>query len=779
MNDNILAYYGFCGSYIPSVLKDIRTKKQTPVDFHPLDILVAFLVYILGFVFVAVTLALMLVVKLIFLLFRAYANHIQSTKLWFQGCVWWTVIGYFLLYILFPVAAVLLFPAAIIYASYIATLASAAVMRNDGIPVESFWILIGGISSMNIESNRYILNQDIPYLTTQTSSPVFLHWILAGLIPAILGFPVILIASLVLVLIGVVPVMISGLGRVWDLMCFNSKGSKWYVVPFLLLLLCVVPVIVLVGIVVYFLYSVLAFPVKCIWIVHEKKNLLDGFNYILGDMYIIEYSMNKFAYAMGPADQVHWASIFPESMALLAKPYMNPIEFDPYYGMDLHPSSIVEKKPRYVPRGTRRPKLDDNGNLIDMTRAGYDIPGVGYTPLEPFKLVNPMGRVPGLLHGPGVDKVPDVLPDPSSMSAEHQEGIAMAVAGLAHRMEHGTDVEQPAEQHMGFERASYTIQPVVGSAKDIDIKATSVPETSTTCCLCLFGDPDQVDEEAATTLQTAPASTTTSSSAPVAAVVETAPPVAAAAATATVVAEEAAATPSEARETQDSSSPSALPTPAVDPHAQAQAELALAEATLRSRTSASAVLTGADKQSAAVSFPPTVARTTSGGASSVNSTTEPVNKQAEFMKNLPNNISPMKPAVEAAALTAASPEQLVAIDDEEEKEDEPKEEEEDFVIAGVEQISAPAHHNHHHHHHKPPAVSSPDIETVTTPQAIVEEENDEEEEYDEEDEDDEPFELMPIVRPDLPDAWVPVASKSGETYYVNYARNQSTWSLPQ
>jgi hypothetical protein len=47
----------------------------------------------------------------------------------------------------------------------------------------------------------------------------------------------------------------------------------------------------------------------------------------------------------------------------------------------------------------------------------------------------------------------------------------------------------------------------------------------------------------------------------------------------------------------------------------------------------------------------------------------------------------------------------------------------------------------------------------------------------EEDDDDDVFVLEPVVRPDLPDEWVAV-TRDGETYYVNYARNQSNWSVP-
>lgn len=42
----------------------------------------------------------------------------------------------------------------------------------------------------------------------------------------------------------------------------------------------------------------------------------------------------------------------------------------------------------------------------------------------------------------------------------------------------------------------------------------------------------------------------------------------------------------------------------------------------------------------------------------------------------------------------------------------------------------------------------------------------------------EDFVLAPIVRPDLPDKWIELPTGDGDMYYVNYARNQSSWTKP-
>lgn len=41
-----------------------------------------------------------------------------------------------------------------------------------------------------------------------------------------------------------------------------------------------------------------------------------------------EYKLNKYAYALSPADPVHWASCFPPRWAEYARPYMPPAEFE-------------------------------------------------------------------------------------------------------------------------------------------------------------------------------------------------------------------------------------------------------------------------------------------------------------------------------------------------------------------------------------------------------------------------------------------------------------------
>ena len=45
-------------------------------------------------------------------------------------------------------------------------------------------------------------------------------------------------------------------------------------------------------------------------------------------MYKTEYTLNKYAYAYTPSEQVHWASCFPPSWAEYAQPLMNPREFE-------------------------------------------------------------------------------------------------------------------------------------------------------------------------------------------------------------------------------------------------------------------------------------------------------------------------------------------------------------------------------------------------------------------------------------------------------------------
>ena len=48
---------------------------------------------------------------------------------------------------------------------------------------------------------------------------------------------------------------------------------------------------------------------------HSAHSFYAGFAYIPAVVYKLEYTINKFAYALTPSDPVHWASWFPPSWA--------------------------------------------------------------------------------------------------------------------------------------------------------------------------------------------------------------------------------------------------------------------------------------------------------------------------------------------------------------------------------------------------------------------------------------------------------------------------------
>jgi hypothetical protein len=74
----------------------------------------------------------------------------------------------------------------------------------------------------------------------------------------------------------------------------------------------------------------------------------------------------------------------------------------------------------------------------------------------------------------------------------------------------------------------------------------------------------------------------------------------------------------------------------------------------------------------------------------------------------------------------------------------------------------------------PPHVPAPPL----SPRSHLHNDSDNDDK-DEVDEDDEPFVLSAVTHPELPDVWVKVGGEGSNAYFVNYARAQSAWKLPE
>jgi len=197
-------FWGFCTGYLVNAARHVRTARfppdHEPWDLHPLNWIVALGTYVLGWVVTSVLLLLIVAIKLLPMLLRAYSNHVYVFKVWSplpcsKNFKWYMGLGYFLAFAFFPVAGALLFPAMIVYAAYLAALAALDVLLYRGRVTPGLARLSEGVKAVQRETSRYIMRQDVPFLVLPSHNPISLSWLLAGLLPWV--FALVLVPPLV------------------------------------------------------------------------------------------------------------------------------------------------------------------------------------------------------------------------------------------------------------------------------------------------------------------------------------------------------------------------------------------------------------------------------------------------------------------------------------------------------------------------------------------------------------------------------------------------------
>lgn len=392
----------------------IRRKawKQT-YDVHPLNLILAVLVLWVGFALELVFMELLLIIKLPFLIFRATSNHISARSLWFRGCglslAWVAALPCMLL------GPPLLLLAALPWCFSKALLAAELTLIEWGDLRPAWFILSSALKDVHVWTARYISKYDVPFTPPPQGQPVHPGYLILGLFPTILGLVIVPPVSLALVLLSIMPAMTAAWVKIGTGMSQGGVQNRPVVFLALGLLGLLVPVITPVVLLLMFVWSLL--DIFTTWgVTHSKRSLTLGFQYPLGLLYRLEYGINKFAIAQDPREQVHWASLLPGVFALYAQPYMHPDEWDMGTGSAL-PTSIVGKPARYVPPGLRRPRYDEQGRLVDMTQALYEVPGVGVTRVDPAGMLakggseegTPRSSVESEEHAAGEDE-----PDPAN-----------------------------------------------------------------------------------------------------------------------------------------------------------------------------------------------------------------------------------------------------------------------------------------------------------------------------------------------------------------------------
>ena len=395
--ENLITYFYICTKGVPEELRKLRRRTYSKrQEIYPLDWFVAiFIFFFLGGTLSTVLMAIIIAVKLPIIAYRAFSNHFRTYGDWFRSptLIFAWIIG---LVFVIPLGIALAVPAAIIWGLYkgglsagmimtrhMAVVASKASKKIDIAHAESlsgsfsYYVdapldsLLTAVKNMHIESTRYILRQDVPFLVVESNNPVSIPHLLVGLIASLIGVICVIPIMLTIILMSIVPVLMSMWSKLIHFMS-TSNGQRSYTFPFALLGLVLAIPAAPVALFFCFFLAILS-AMGSFLVVHSKKSLIQGIQYALGVNYMWEYRINKFAFAVHNGDQVHWASVLPYAFGLWAMPYMDPAEWD--QGGAIYPIGIVVRQPRFLPPGLRRPKLSADGRVLDMTSAAYKIPG--------------------------------------------------------------------------------------------------------------------------------------------------------------------------------------------------------------------------------------------------------------------------------------------------------------------------------------------------------------------------------------------------------------------
>ena len=343
-----------------------RQPWATRYDIHPLAVLSALLTGALGAALLACALLPLAALKALPCAWRALANQWQDREIWWRSAGLSAAWALSLL-LAPPAVLALALPSALLWALYAGALCAGKTLEAGGLPLPGLRSLVASAQAYNSATTRYILQQDVPHVDyaadARPLSPV--HALLGLLITAPLALLITPLALCLPLLLNLLPTALAAAS--WALYRLQSslEGKRPAMAPLALLGLLLIPAAVPLGLLAVLVSACLVGAVQGLIVTHSARSLTSGLHFVLGNCYMHEYAVHKFALvprgsgggAAGASATVHWASFFPPQWGLYAQPYMSTGEWDVGAGGSRIPISVVGKPARYLPPGMRRPRL--------------------------------------------------------------------------------------------------------------------------------------------------------------------------------------------------------------------------------------------------------------------------------------------------------------------------------------------------------------------------------------------------------------------------------------
>jgi hypothetical protein len=181
---------------------------EAPYEIHPWNYTLAALVAVFGGAALALAFLGLILLKLVPLLLRAVINHARSAGAWFKGGHLGMIVAYLGYFIGIPVVAALSLPASIAYGFYVGAQCGGTVVQTRGKLYAARVTAGKALDDANRQTNRYMFNQNVPFLVLPSANPIHIQWLLAAVIPVVVGLVVDTPVCLLIAAISYVPVTV-------------------------------------------------------------------------------------------------------------------------------------------------------------------------------------------------------------------------------------------------------------------------------------------------------------------------------------------------------------------------------------------------------------------------------------------------------------------------------------------------------------------------------------------------------------------------------------------
>lgn len=288
-------YYYFVTVGCKEAMRTVRRKAWPKrYELYPVRLCLAAIVVALGVAIGAAVDLLIYLIKGPIILIRAFKNHIDDAHIWFRKSNITMGVFYFPWFIFIIFGYLLLIPVVLLYAMR-------SAFEAGGLTYEKLPGIFDGINHIYLsirtvddETSRYIMRQDVPYEKKRTTVPFSPIWALAATLPILCGIVVVPLLNLIIFATNYFSVVRVGIEKCVNELQHKRQSLSASKIFGLYALMFVSPFFSFFWLLYHFCGSVLLTGYSG-YVVHRKRSIRLGFHHMCAICYMFEYRINKFS----------------------------------------------------------------------------------------------------------------------------------------------------------------------------------------------------------------------------------------------------------------------------------------------------------------------------------------------------------------------------------------------------------------------------------------------------------------------------------------------------